>query len=158
MELNVAANLATYRASQISHRRRLELWNHLILFDVHMNLDQKDDSKPFVVFVVNRQAFFVVISGSTKNDAIPSPTVISGCQLILNAIKVIINVLPMLQIITTKIIARLNCNEQVSGTVSERQNWTRGPPRKAKGRQSSAFARTFGKTSRHTNGGEVQSI
>lgn len=75
-----------------------------------------------VQFVVRRQAFFVVKSGSTKNDAIPSPTVISGCQIILNAVKVIISVLPMLQITTTNIIAKLNCKEQVSGTVSERQN------------------------------------
>lgn len=154
---NVVADLTAYRAWQISHRRRLELWNHLIFFDVHLNLNQEEDFKTSAVFVVKRQAFFVVISGLTINDAIPSPMVISGSQLILR-IKAIINVLPKLEKITINIIARLNCNEQVSGTVSERQNWTRGLPRKANGRQSSAFAKSFGTASRHTNESEVQSL
>ena len=64
-----------------------------------MNLNQEKDSKSSAVFAVRRQSFFVVLSGSTKNDAIPSPRVMSGCQVILNVVKIIINVLLMLQII-----------------------------------------------------------
>ena len=63
----------------------------------------------------------MVSSGSAKNDATPSPTVISGYQINLNAMKPITSVLHKLQAITISKIIRLNCNEQVSETVSDRQ-------------------------------------